>query len=256
MHKVVVEIFGEQAIHPYLLGLLSAPASTAPQDTQIDLHYADLLHPGEIAVLAGYRFAKRRAEYLTGRVCAKLAIEELLNWNGMQARPAKLSEIEITPTADGRPSVRVDCPDTGELQMDISISHSGEYGVALAAKSNCGVDLQLQRTSLLRVQEKFCSESEYNLLTQSVTESDPLTRLAFLWAAKEAAKKALSHRQMPGFLELELKRVTHVSGYFALTLRLPDAMRQPMPKNVTVAAGKFENYALAVCLINEDSGNA
>ncbi len=91
--------------------------------------------------------------------------------------------------------------------MDISISHSGDYGAALAACSPCGIDLQLRQDSLLKVKEKYCSEAEYRLLETFLSETDTLARLALLWAAKEAAKKALSHWQMPGFLDLEIGNV-------------------------------------------------
>ena len=257
MHNAVMEIFGEQLIYSYLIGLLSAPVPTAAtQDPQIDSYCDDMLHPREITVLSGYRFVKRRSEYLTGRVCAKLAIEGLLNLTETCASPLKLSEIEITSTESGRPNIRFDTPEAGELNMDLSISHSGDYGVALAAESKCGIDLQLQQASLLRVQEKFCSDSEYNLLAKSASHSDPLTRLAVLWASKEAAKKALSYWQMPGFLDLEIWEVENISNYFALSLRVPHAMRRPMPEKVTVVAGMLKNYAMAICLINEDYRDA
>ena len=40
------------------------------------------------------------------------------------------------------------------------------------------------------MQEKYCSEAEFRLLQSCLPDYDPVTGLALLWAAKEAAKAA------------------------------------------------------------------
>jgi phosphopantetheinyl transferase len=260
MQKVAAEIFGEQSMQPVLLGLLAAPTSaTADLQPQADLSFRKMLHPKEAATLNGYKFPKRRSEYLTGRICAKMAIRELLNLTTGQSIFPILSEIEIARTENGRPDIVIHVSGANALKMEISISHSGDYGVAIAAESPCGVDLQLQQANLLRVQEKFCSEREYSLLEMFLTDSDKIARLALLWAAKEAAKKALSYWQMPGFLDLEVQKLTNLSNCFGLSLRISPAKCRPMPEEVSVVAGMFgesAQYALAICLINEEHSNA
>jgi phosphopantetheinyl transferase (holo-ACP synthase) len=92
-----------------------------------------------------------------------------------------------------------------------------------------------------------------------LTDSDKIARLALLWAAKEAAKKALSYWQMPGFLDLEVQKVKNFSNCIDFSLRISSTKGRPMPEEVTVVAGMFgeyAQYALAICLINEDRSDA
>ncbi|MCP4340907.1 MAG: 4'-phosphopantetheinyl transferase superfamily protein, partial [Desulfobulbaceae bacterium] len=105
--------------------------------------------------------------------------------------------------------------------------------------------------ALLRVQKRYCSEAEYRLLETFATDIDMTTRLNILWAAKEAAKKALSCWEMPGFLDLELRELKKSTNYIALSLHIPHTKSKHMVKEVTVVASIFDDYALAICLINE-----
>jgi phosphopantetheinyl transferase (holo-ACP synthase) len=240
-----IEIFGEQSMQPVLIELLPAPISTT--DPVIDL-----LHQNEAGTLSGYKFSKRRSEYLTGRICAKIAVQEFFNLTATDSTPPLMSEIEIARMENERPKVYVHPLSNNTLKLDISISHSGNYGAALAAGSYCGIDIQLRQNSLLKVQEKYCSETEYRLLEAFLTDTDELTRLALLWTAKEAAQKTLSHWQMPGFLDLEAWELQSFANYSAFTLRITNIKSQLMPQHVTVVAGMFGDYALAICLISED----
>ena len=220
------------------------------------LEFADLLHPEETTIFNGYRLAKRRAEYLTGRICAKIAVQGFLTKSKTHPKALALPEIEITNAPNGRPLVRLDWQRRNTPRMDISISHSGDYGVAIAAGSRCGIDLQVQKTTLLRVQEKYCHETEYRLLETSLPNYGALTRQTILWAAKEAGKKALSHWQMPGFLDLQLRSLKYFPDYIALSLQINNTTNQQLPKEATVVAGLFGEYALAICLIPEELSNA
>jgi len=112
--------------------------------------------------------------------------------------------------------------------------------------------LQQQKSALLRVQEKYCSEVEFKLLETFLADNNTATRLTLLWAAKEAAKKALSHWQMPGFLDLELWKTKRFTNCNAFYLRLTNTKSPKMPHEVIVMAGIFYDYALAICLIDED----
>ena len=248
------KIFDNQPMQPVLLELLSAPAASLP--SRLESSLSMLLHPNEAEVFNGYRFPKRRSEYLTGRICAKMAVDGFLQRTQTPSMPLSLSEIEIARTADGRPEVRLDNPETKAPQMDISISHGGEYGAALAAHGKCGIDVQLRQAGLLRVRKKYCSEGDYNLLETSLPARDPLTRLAVLWAAKEAAKKALSHWHMPGFLDLVLCRLENLTNCMVLVFHITQKKRQVMPAKVTVATDMFGEYSLALCLVDEDCSDA
>jgi phosphopantetheinyl transferase (holo-ACP synthase) len=248
------EIFGEQPVHGVLLGLLPPPAATGPGSA--DGCFGRMLHPGEAAILAGYRFAKRQSEYLTGRICAKLAIQGFLSLTGDGAISPPLPAIEIIKAASGRPSFCLHTPlspDGETPKMDISIAHSGNYGIALAAASKCGVDLQQQVPALVKVQEKYCHAGELRLLAASLPDQDTTACLAMLWAAKEAAKKALSYWRMPGFLDLEavgLKKHRGTCGVLSLSIIHDEALQTI--DHVSVLIDLFAGYALAVCLLEKE----
>jgi phosphopantetheinyl transferase len=253
-----IDIFGDQTMMPVLLRLFTAPAPVAglPQ-ADADTPFHHLLHPKEAFLLSGYRFTKRRSEYLTGRICAKIAIQGRLQLNKTAVTPPlKPGDIEIASTVSGRPDVRFHTPHAGTLKMDISISHSGDYGVALATGTKCGIDLQLRQASLVRVQEKYCLGDEDKVLAAFLPDHDPLTRLALLWSAKEAAKKALSYWQMPGFLDLQVTKLKISRDSIVFCLRIRPIQNRHMPGEVRVVAGLFGDYALAICLVNEDRSHA
>ena len=252
--KGAIEVFGEQSIQPVLLRLI--PANTAAGQSNTFADISELLHPKERATLDTYRLAKRRTEYLTGRICAKKAVHYFLSETSTSPDSLLLPEIEITNTSIGRPQIHLPWPQSVSLKIDISISHSGDYGSALAAESKCGIDLQLQKNALLHVQEKYCTASEFNLLEKSLVNCDVLSRLTVLWAAKEAGKKALSYWQMPGFLDLQLCELTRYPGFLTVSLCISNRKNNHFPDQLTVVASMFENYALAICLVREENGNA
>lgn len=250
------KLFGDQIMQPVLLGLLTAPAPVAGSPhADADIPFRHMLHPREAALLDGYRFTKRRSEFLTGRICAKMAIQGFLHL-GKTPAVVEPADIEIAGTADGRPNVSGHAACAETLKMDISISHSGDYGTALATKSKCGIDLQLRQASLLRVQEKYCSADENKVLASLLPDHDPLTRLALLWSAKEAAQKALSYWHMPGFLDLLVTKITSVRGVVVFYLHIRPAGNRHLPEEVSVVAGLFGEYALAICLVDEDRSHA
>lgn len=254
LKKDAIEIFGEEAIYPVLLLLLEAPLKDQGSKTTGPQFYT-LLHTNETDLYNGYSFVKRRSEYLTGRICAKLAIQGYLsdlNRTQTALKAAELRAIEIANSKTGRPSPLFH-DGSGTVDLDISISHSGDYGLALVTRQKCGIDIQLQQESLLRVREKYCSENEYRLLESRLDTINPLHRLGLLWASKEAAKKALSVRRMPGFNELTLIRMKeNQKDSFTFSFRLEDNRQTGMPNTVTVVAGLFEKYSLAICLLSED----
>lgn len=213
------------------------------------------LHPNELVTLGDYRLAKRRSEFLAGRICAKMALESFWTSGGL-ILPLPLSKIEIASDPGGRPIV---FPYGFEEwpRPEISITHGGEYAAALAADSPCGIDIQPQKDNLRRVREKYCSLEELQLLAELFPDTTPLTRLSLLWTAKEAAKKALSYRQMPGFMELELTLPANSSHHcHSLTLAVRVGDNPRMPDAVTVLATTFAHYGLAICILTKEQCHA
>lgn len=208
-----------------------------------------LLSPAELDVCRGYRLAKRRNEHGSGRICAHLAVADYL----LQRDPlaTALGEIEIIRGTDGRPTLS-GSPGTSLLLPQISIAHSHSYAAALAAGRPCGIDLQQQSETLLRVRDRFTIAAEEQLLGKVLTESDRLTTLALLWSAKEAVQKALSYWRMPGFLDLVINNAAPLGVQsIALTVTNNRATVDRSPGQLRVVAGRFGEYGLALCITDE-----
>jgi 4'-phosphopantetheinyl transferase EntD len=235
---------------PFAAVLLRQPAAaTLPDNVSAALlPETTLLHAGEISRYHGYQMAKRRGEFLAGRLCAKMALIAYGAGTG-QILPAP-AVLEIANDENGKPFIRI-TPETREVPQ-ISITHGGAYAAALAAQGPCGIDLQPHKENLLRVREKYCSAAEERRLCRFFPEMAQVARLALLWTAKEAAKKALACRHMPGFLQLELLSAKKIDGGNILTLAVAVKADAPWPTTVDIAATTFHDHGLAVCLFKKE----
>jgi 4'-phosphopantetheinyl transferase EntD len=208
-----------------------------------------LLSPAELDLCRGYRLAKRRNEHGSGRICAYLAVADYLAQRDPIA--SATGEIEIIRGPDGRPTLS-GSPATCLPLPQISIAHSHGYAAALAAGRPCGIDLQQQNETLLRVRDRFIIPQEEQLLGEVVTEGDHIAILALLWSAKEAVQKTLSHWRMPGFLDLMISNAAPAGGdSIALTVTNRRAMVDHSPEQLRVLAGRFGEYGLALCISDE-----
>jgi len=248
LSAIILDTFSSIPCSPVVLKLLPAASELHPKTIHNKLY--TLLHSNELIQLEKYRLPKRRSEYLTGRICAKIAASNYLQFT-LQT-PPQMHLIEINNSEYGHPLITFH--PTSSFQIpEISISHSKGYGTAVAAQHRCGIDIQRQEKSLIKVKEKFCVEREYHLLSQIIPRRHELLRLSLLWSAKEAIQKSFSTKtSMPTFLDIclqagEKKDRNNVLFFFSLP---PDLNRQ-IPKIITVAAGIFMNYAIAVSVLKE-----
>ena len=257
--RAAMEYFATAALGAALLrqpAVQSGPGG-GPDAESLDRSGAGLLHCREQEQALSYRLPKRRNEFLAGRVSARLALAEY--WAAKGCRQV-LPEVEIINDSTGRPWVRMESvPGVDSRPLpDISISHAGAYGAALAADAPCGIDLQEQKDTLLRVRDKYCSAEEYGVLAAFLPEMAPPVRLSLLWTAKEAAKKACSCRWMPGFPDLRLDPpVQRQDGWYVFELaltRVPDNIL--LPVKLSVLTTTINAYGLAVCILNEARGHA
>lgn len=206
------------------------------------------LDAAECAALANFRLPKRRAQWLTGRLCAKQAVIGYCRRYLPHLPEPVENLLHIGNASTGRPELdrRELAPELSHL--DISISHSGDYAIALASSGLCGVDIQQRSDALTRVRERFCLDEEEDLLQRQLCALDKLWQLNLLWAAKEAAKKALSSQRMPGFLEFILSDIKQIDEE-SFILHFRRKATAPHSPPLRVAAALFENYALAMCLL-------
>lgn len=159
----------------------------------------------------GLHQEKRRSEWLGGRIAAKVAVLDYLRSRRSQGNNEnplwKPASFPIMTTPTGRPFLAPDHSAYGGEAPYISISHSQKYALAVAAATPCGIDIQVSRTTLLRVKDRFCSPQEETTLTAHLPTLTELERLTLLWAAKEAIKKRGGNGTMPGFLDLEVSHI-------------------------------------------------
>jgi 4'-phosphopantetheinyl transferase EntD len=222
-----------------------------PQTDQPEVEAPELalLSQAELDVCRGYRLAKRRNEHGTGRICAHLAVADYLAQRDSMATVA--GAIKIIRGTDGRPTLS-GSPETSLALPQISIAHSHGYAAALAAGRPCGIDLQQQNETLLRVRDRFIITQEEQILGEVLTESDRITTLALLWSAKEAVQKTLSYWRMPGFLDLVISNAAPAGGEsVALTVTNNRATGDRSPGQLRVLAGRFGEYGLALCISDE-----
>lgn len=236
--EAVAELFSSHLYGAVLLRQDEIAATCPPEQ---------FLSEQELERYQNYRLPKRRCEFLGGRICAKLALQQ---YHSELPLPPQL--IEIISAPGGRPLFSL--PAVTILDdLHLSISHGGELVGAVVANSPCGLDLQPIKDNLVRVREKYCLPKEDRLLQSSLSALEEQWRLVLLWTAKEAVKKALSYRHMYGFLELELTALRPLaSSCFGLSLRLTADKRTGNFSDLLVAAAIIDGYGVALCFVDKE----
>ena len=210
------------------------------------------LHPAELDALATYSLPKRRSEFLTGRLAARLAL-----WNYLESMSntaaADLQTIYIQNSASGRPIISGTLPQSLK-NADLSISHSSDLACALIANKDCGIDIQVIRPSLIKTASAFCSQQEIDILERQLANCTPLERLGLLWSAKEACRKAAGKVHLPGFLEMFTSSLTeYAEGMFYATIK-----KASEGDTTCMAVGLmlYGNYTLAATILEKESHHA
>lgn len=231
---------------PVMLPLVAA-AQFLPQ-THADGRGRDILSEAENELIARYRVEKRKNEWLTGRICAKMAALHYLREDQLAETALHPPDILIANTESGRPFLTGNLPQ--ELkQSDLSLSHGGGYGLALIADTHCGIDVQNSRPTLNKVRAKFCIGEEELILQDALPDLPDLAILTLLWTAKEALKKALATSRMPGFLELILTKAEPHSTGWVLNFIISSLRYDNYPPAVGVVAELYDGYGIAACLL-------
>lgn len=157
-----------------------------------------LLSPGETQVFESLPNARRRREWLLGRIAAKEAVRELFRKShGIALSNA---DIEIFNDKDGKPLVSQIQSTAVAVPQLISISHKATsnkdiWAVAIAASANTvaavGVDLEFLDEKKEGFERFLLSESELTLLQVNL-KTNRMDVLTKIWCVKEAVGKALS----------------------------------------------------------------
>ncbi len=145
------------------------------------------LSAGEHARVAGFRFPKRRNDWILGRWTAKRALRSFLIQTGRHA-PA-YPEIEIRSAADGAPEpYMLGSP----APVALALSHSGELGFCAVAAPDIalGCDLEIVQTRDTVFIHDYLCDTEMALVSSAPAERQPLIT-TLIWSAKESALKCL-----------------------------------------------------------------
>lgn len=217
------------------INLLEIPVLVQQFDEHPELLHT-LLTSKEYETYQSYRLDKRKNEYLSGRIAAKLSLIQQFQTKN---ETIHCRDIEIGNAPSGRPYVNM--RGKKNSPSELSISHSGKYALAIAAYSPCGVDIQSTETTLAKVKDRYCTAEEESVLTSRTCS---LQQLALLWAAKEALKKSYSrHGEMPGFLDTILVDAQSVSPDIQ---QLTFTMKTGHKAQVITSA--IDTYGLAVTI--------
>jgi 4'-phosphopantetheinyl transferase len=148
-----------------------------PEDT-------NWLSEGELSVLSGLRFEKRRNDWRLGRWTVKQAIRTYL------AQPdCTLSSLEIRAASDGAPEV---FQNNEALNISISISHAAQRSLCAVGPQNCAIGcdlevLELREDSLIK---DYFTPEEIKLCFNATPDNRTImTNL--IWSAKESMLKSL-----------------------------------------------------------------
>jgi len=211
---------------------------------------AEYLTPLELERFTLYAHPKRKQEWLGGRITAKRTAMAMACSGDGNAAPPWLA-LEIATDPDGRPFIRA-VDDPGRKMPDISISHSRGLAAAMAAgEGRCGIDIQKVTPSVIRVRERFAGSAELTILEALTGDWPAAARLTLLWAAKEALKKAIGTKRLPGFLGIRLigydtGNHAPIGDYFVFHFTLPKGVASQGQRNTVAVVVLFhEGYGLA-----------
>lgn len=240
------------AVAPSLTQMALAPLQEAIGEDGPQAVAARYLGAGERERFLSFGYAKRQAEWLGGRLAAKAAAQR---WCAPTvAVPERgWGQWEIYQNRQGKPFITGVRP-AGASNPAISISHSDGLAVAMATGSgSCGIDLQKITPTLAKVRERFATEEELAVLHQAECLSGvaPLAKLALLWSAKEALRKAKERTPLLGFLEMRLWRL-HGERELGLALEFAEAARSAPPEapdKISVYTTFHNRFACAITVV-------
>jgi 4'-phosphopantetheinyl transferase len=146
----------------------------------------DWLHPSENKIQSGFKFPKKRNDWLLGRWTAKNIILQSQKWNESDL---DFNQLEIRSAPDGAPEVFYN---NEPFPVFISISHSN--GKALCTLTDpgtrLGCDIEKVETRSGRFVNDYFTAKEQQLI-ESMDQELVALWINLIWSAKESALKAL-----------------------------------------------------------------
>jgi acyl transferase domain-containing protein/phosphopantetheinyl transferase (holo-ACP synthase) len=136
--------------------------------------------------------ARRKREWLLGRIAAKEAMRDLVK--GVAGVELASADVEITADENGKPSCLAAWANSVDNSFKLSISHKNDFAVAVAIKSTAkcdvGVDVEVIAQRQPGFENMILTDSEMQAFSEALSADRDLL-LTQLWSVKEAAGKAL-----------------------------------------------------------------
>ena len=208
------------------------------------------LEPGERAAWEAIRSARRRQEWLMGRLAAKEAVRGRLEARGMAPEAAAIA---IRPDAMGCPRAAGPAVEASGAPMAISIAHTRGVAAAVAGATADGLGLDIERIDRRRGDYERAAFSDEERRRLDAGPADQRAERALrLFCAKEAVAKAIGRGLMGSPLNLRVldgdaavtRAVLEVAGSLARTLPAFRGRRLPawigMSDRLVVAWARVE----------------
>ncbi len=197
------------------------------------------LSPEEKASFDKKKSEKRKIEYLAGVLSAKQLIRDI------SEDPKTIKSTEIRKTAKGQPYI-YDSKKKEKSKLNLSITHSSEFAIAVVGKSPIGVDIEkIEDRSESFYKEAF-TEKERN----QISSNSELGTV--YWTIKEAITKALGEGLNLSLHDIEITADEKKSSY-TVDFSSKAAETVPYsPESFEITSKKFQNYTLSYCEIKSE----
>ncbi len=188
----------------------------------------------------------RRRQWLLARIAAKDAVRHWLKQRlGVELC---MADVEITADDNGRPLARVQAVAADTPLPLVSMSHSGDTAVAVAAGGVEGIGIDLEEMTRINDDVLRAGFDRNDLERLGGADGEEQRRWALrLWCAREACGKALGLGLPGGPADLALEAVDRAGGRITLRVRGRLAELRPELADTTMVAvtGTVERFVFA-----------
>lgn len=186
-------------------------------ESSIDLESQLQLKTHELALLSSLSNGKRNLQWLATRVL----LRKMLNTN---------EYIDCRADENGKP-ILLSHP------YHISLSHSYDYAAVMISKTtHVGIDIEIIKNKIERVQNKFLSAKELN----EIDNKDRIEKLYVYWCAKEALYKLNGKKETSFKDHIHIKAFNYLPyGHLGATIE-----KDTSADTYTVNYKKIDNYML------------
>ncbi|HEA71140.1 MAG TPA: SDR family NAD(P)-dependent oxidoreductase, partial [archaeon] len=198
---------------------------------------SNYLTENEIESSKKFRNEKRKIEYFSGIIAAKACYLNYLK----SSDNGSLHDIEIHKDDKGKPFYYSNI-DMKKIPLNLSISHSHDFSVAMTSKKLVGVDLELIESRAPSFYKEIFTEAERKLISESAELG------TLYWTAKEAFSKAIGEGFHINFLDVQLK-FNEKQKKFSVKYNNDVSLLPRKLQNLNLKSESSNKYVLSYCEI-------